>query len=177
LRSPSETLADVIDQLSTCQDLVQIMALVRRSARNIMQADGATFVLRDGEEVFYADEDAIGPLWKGKRFPVTACISGWSMLHGCPVVIPDVYHDERIPLDAYRPTFVKSLIMVPIRRPAPVAAIGTYWAMRRWPAQEEVELLLHLADATALAWRNVPTTAQTVRPVTPQEISLDLSGS
>ena len=30
---------------------------------------------------YYADEDAISPLWKGQRFPMSACISGWAMLN------------------------------------------------------------------------------------------------
>src|SRR5262249_56843927 len=54
---------------------------------------------------------AIAPLWKGQRFPMSACISGWSMLNRCPAVISDIYADSRIPHDAYRPTFVKSLVM------------------------------------------------------------------
>ena len=31
--------------------------------------------LREGR---YADEDAIGKLWKGQRFPMSTCISGWA---------------------------------------------------------------------------------------------------
>ena len=70
-------------------------------------------------------------MWKGQRFPISACISGWSMLHGQTVAIEDVFTDPRIPHDAYRRTFVKSLIMTPIMAPAPVAAIGAYWRERR----------------------------------------------
>ena len=39
-------------------------------------------------------------------------------------MIPDIYVDPRIPADAYRPTFVKSLVMVPIRIKAPIGAIA-----------------------------------------------------
>ena len=42
----------------------------------LVGADGATFVLRDGDCCYYVDEDAISPLWKGQRFPLEACISG-----------------------------------------------------------------------------------------------------
>jgi len=41
-------------------------------------------------------------------------------------MIPDVYLDERIPHDAYRPTFVKSLVMTPIGKEEPIGAIGCY---------------------------------------------------
>jgi GAF domain-containing protein len=69
---------------------------------------------------YYADEDAISPLWKGQRFPLSACISGWAIINRQSVVIEDIYADERIPHDAYRPTFVKSLAIVPIRTLEPM---------------------------------------------------------
>ncbi len=50
------------------------------------------------------------------------------MLNRQIAVIPDIYLDPRIPHEAYRPTFVKSLVMVPVREADPIAAIGAYWA-------------------------------------------------
>lgn len=46
------------------------------------------------------------------------------MQHRETVAIRDVRFDPRIPQDAYAPTFVRSLVMVPIGRPVPVAALG-----------------------------------------------------
>jgi hypothetical protein len=40
--------------------------------------------IRDGDHCYYADENAISPLWKGRRFPLSACISGWVMLNKMP---------------------------------------------------------------------------------------------
>ncbi|MBW4690855.1 MAG: GAF domain-containing protein [Lyngbya sp. HA4199-MV5] len=148
-------LIKVIQQLTVARDLDSIMAAVRTGARQLTGADGATFVLRDGDQCHYADEDAITPLWKGGRFPMSACISGWVMLNQQPVVIEDIYADSRIPIDAYRPTFVKSLAMVPIRTRNPVGAIGNYWATRHTPTQDEINLLQTLADAAAVALENV----------------------
>ena len=112
-------------------------------------------MLRDGDYCLYADEDAISPLWKGQRFPIDICISGWAMLNRLPVAIEDIYADERIPHEAYRPTFVKSLAMVPIRTLDPVGAIGNYWAASHQPTPDELELLQALADTTAVALENV----------------------
>ena len=146
-----QLLVMVVQKLSLARDLPTIMDIVRRAARALVNADGATFVLRDGNSCIYAEEDAIGPLWKGQRFPLTACISGWSMLNRTAVAIEDVYQDERIPHDTYRPTFVKSLVMTPIRTAAPVGAIGVYWARPHRATQEEIELLQALADSTSIA--------------------------
>ena len=118
-------------------------------------ADGATFVLRDNDKCFYAEEDAISPLWKGQRFPMSACISGWAMINRQPAVIEDIYADPRIPADAYRPTFVRSLAMVPIRTIDPVGAIGNYWATQHLPSPEQVKVLQALADITAVTMENV----------------------
>ena len=146
-----EELKGVMETLSKTNDADDIMKIVRDAARNITGADGATFVLRDGEQCYYAEENAIAPLWKGKRFPLHACISGWVMMHAKPAIIPDIYEDPRIPIDAYEPTFVQSLVMVPIRTEAPIGAIGNYWAWRRRPSDEEVAILQALADATSVA--------------------------
>lgn len=149
-----ERLIDVVQDLSQTRDLDAIVAIVRDAARSLTGADGAAFVPRDGDKCFYADENAISPLWKGKRFPMSACISGWVMLNAQSTVIEDIYSDPRIPADAYRPTFVKSLAMVPIRRTAPIGAIGNYWATRHLPTEEEVAILQALADTTSVAMQN-----------------------
>src|SRR4051812_665801 len=78
-------LVDVVQSLSHARDLATIMSIVRVAARELTGADGATFVLRDGEFCYYAEENAIEPLWKGQRFPLGRCVSGWAMTHCQPV--------------------------------------------------------------------------------------------
>lgn len=150
-----ERLVDAAQELSLARDLESVMGVVKRAARELTGADGATFILRDGDLCFYADEDAIAPLWKGHRFPMTDCVSGWAMLNRAPAVIEDIYSDPRVPADAYRPTFVKSLAMVPIRTNAPIGAIGNYWAVRHQPSSTEVRLLQSLADLTSVTLENI----------------------
>ena len=148
-------LVDAVQRLSLAQSLPTVMEIVRTAARLLTGADGASFVLRDGEKCFYADEDAIGPLWKGQRFPLEICISGWVMQYASPVSIPDIYADPRVPHDAYRPTFVRSLAMVPIRTSSPIGAIGNYWASHHEATPGELSLLQALADSTAVAMENI----------------------
>ncbi|MES2624741.1 MAG: ATP-binding protein [Pseudomonadota bacterium] len=148
-------LLSAITDLSLARDLDTVMRIVRTAARELTGADGATFVLRDGDQCHYADEDAIEPLWKGLKFPMSACISGWAMLNQQAAVIEDIYADSRIPADAYRPTFVKSLVMVPIRIAEPIGAIGNYWAVKCQPKSEDVALLQALADSASIAIENV----------------------
>ncbi|MBL8579167.1 MAG: HD domain-containing protein [Mesorhizobium sp.] len=146
---------DLTLKLSMARGVDEILATVREYARPLVGADGITFVLRDGDRCHYAEEDAISPLWKGQRFPLETCISGWSMLNRQAVVIEDIYADPRIPHAAYRPTFVKSLAMVPVRAEDPVAAIGAYWATRRLPSDAELSMLQRIANIAAVAMTNV----------------------
>lgn len=104
-----------------------ILEILRISARAALQSDGVAVVRRDGDQVHYAGEDAIAPLWSGQRFPMQACVSGIAMLERRMIVIPDIRLDSRVPLNAYLPTFVASMAMAPIGHGEPVAAIGAYW--------------------------------------------------
>ena len=135
--------------LAGAGDVVEVGMIVRSAARRLADAQGATFVLRDGADCFYADEDAISPLWKGQRFPLEHCISGWAMLNRSTAVVPDIMVDPRIPLDAYRPTFVRSLLVVPVGVVEPVAAIGAYWSERQAPGHRGERRPLDLAVAGA----------------------------
>jgi signal transduction histidine kinase len=150
-----EQLISAIEQLALARDLPQLTAIVRSAARRLAAADGATFVLRDHGHSYYVDEDAIAPLWKGKRFPLEACVSGWSMIERKVAIIPDIYADPRVPVEAYQPTFVRSMVMVPIRRAEPVGAIGIYWSALQTPSEMQVRLLSALADSTSVAMENI----------------------
>ena len=149
-----EHLVGVVQALSQARDVATVTRIARDAARELTGADGSSFILRDGDKCYYADENAIAPLWKGKRFPLETCVSGWVMLNARSTTIPDIYADPRVPVEAYRPTFVKSMAMVPIRREAPIGAIGNYWAQPHTPTDEEVRVLQALADTTSVALEN-----------------------
>ncbi len=155
IKCRNRLLVESVSLLSQARTIEAITQVVRGTARQLVQADGATFVFKDQQRCFYADEDAISPLWKGRYFPINACISGWSMIHKQQVMLPDIYADDRIPQDSYRATFVKSMVMTPVCKSAPIAAIGTYWATPRTATEEELSLLQALADTTAVAIENV----------------------
>jgi hypothetical protein len=150
-----EILIDSIQQLSSAQSLDSVQDIVSKSARKLIGADGATLVFRENDYCFYVNEDAIQPLWKGKRFPVNDCISGWVMLNKESVIIEDIYADERILKEVYNPTFIKSLAMVPVNISEPIGAIGNYWKEKYTPTETEMQLLQTLADAAARAIENI----------------------
>ncbi|TZG29008.1 GAF domain-containing hybrid sensor histidine kinase/response regulator [Sphingomonas montanisoli] len=147
--------SDAVEQLSSARTLDAVVALLRRHARRIVGADGIAIILRDNDKCHYVAEDAKAPLWAGQKFPAETCVSGWAMIHNETAIIPDVQADPRVPFEAYRPTFVRSMAMVPIGRPEPVAAMGAYWSETGDPSANEIALLEALARSAATAIENM----------------------
>ncbi|MCJ2085448.1 GAF domain-containing protein [Methylobacterium sp. E-005] len=137
--------------LETAASLEEIVSVLRRTGREIVGSDGIAVVLREGDAVHYAAEDAIEPLWRGSRFPLTDCISGWCILNGQTAIVPDIESDPRLPRAAYRMTSMRSLVMVPIGVPDPVAALGAYWCASVIPDDATVCRLEALAQQAAAA--------------------------
>lgn len=148
-QTPTGELVAALERLAQADSIERVVETIRSLSRRLVGSDGIAVVLRDGDLCHYVEEDAVGPLWKGGKFPMTSCISGWAMMNRRIAVIPDIYKDERIPHDLYRGTFVRSLVMVPIREHDPVGAIGAYWAQPYEPSIDEVETLISLARASA----------------------------
>ncbi|HWA92391.1 MAG TPA: GAF domain-containing protein [Rhizomicrobium sp.] len=141
------------DRIAVAETLPSLIEVVRSTVRAVCSSDGVSFVLREGDKCHYVEEDAIAPLWKGQRFAMTSCISGWCMLHGRTAAVEDIFADARIPHDVYRRTFVKSLIMAPVKDEAPIAALGTYWRDRRRFSDREIATVEALAEAVGQAMK------------------------
>jgi PAS domain S-box-containing protein len=140
--------------LGAARSLSDVIEALRSTARSAIGAEGIAVVLKDDDQCYYVAEDAVAPLWSGSRFPANSCVSGWAMRHREMVVIPDIRLDPRVPQDAYRETFVRSLIMAPIGHPEPVAALGAYWSEPRPYDADAVETLQLLAQLAATAIEN-----------------------
>ncbi|MCJ2058207.1 GAF domain-containing protein [Methylobacterium sp. J-048] len=147
-------------RLAVARSLAEVISILRDTARDIVGSDGIAVVLREGESCFYAAEDAIEPLWRGRRFPLAACISGWVMLNDETAVVPDIAFDHRVPIEAYRTTSMRSLVMVPIGSPEPTAALGAYWCTSVIPDDGTVCRLETLAHQAAVALIRIDTPAR-----------------
>jgi signal transduction histidine kinase len=147
-------LSAAIEQLGGTRNLDRVIEILRSSARRIAGADGIAIVLPESGQCHYIAEDAMSPLWAGQRFPLQSCISGIAMQDRETIVIPDVMADPRVPHAAYAPTFVRSMAMVPVGLPDPVAAIGAYWSETGDPSRNAIALLEALARAATTSLEN-----------------------
>jgi PAS domain-containing protein len=144
-------ISSLAQRLAVVRSMEDFSHIITEEARRLLSADGVSFVLRDDQNCYYLDENAVSPLWRGLKFPMSACISGWCMLNMRTAVIADIYQDDRIPHEAYRPTFVKSLVMVPIGRPEPLAAMGVYWSNAGVCEPERVAMIEAISAIAASA--------------------------
>lgn len=151
---PNAVLAALETRLADASTVEMIATAIIRTGRTLLGCDGITFVLNENGYCHYMDEDGISPLWKGQRFPSDICVSGWVMRNRQAAVIPNIFHDARIPHDIYRRTFVKSMQMVPVGENGE-AAIGAYWAEYHDPSDQESMVLHALARMTAAAMARV----------------------
>jgi PAS domain S-box-containing protein len=145
----------IIKELSSARTLEHVISIIKKSARNLLGADGFTFILKENNQCHYIEEESIKPLWKGQKFPINGCLSGWVMLNRQITIIDDVASNPKTPADVYAHTFVKSLVITPVNMQDPVAALEFYWGRKYKPAEQEIELISTLADATARAIENV----------------------
>jgi len=141
-----EALLDTSRRLASVQTLEEVAVVVCGVVRQLTGADGATFVLRDGMHVIHVADDVVG---RGKRVPIEGGIAGWVMLHREAAAVANVDGDERCEL--HRGTVVKSLVMAPVKRDEPLAAIGAYWSTSAAPTSRAVQLVEEIASFATIA--------------------------
>jgi len=172
-RTPTGELLAAVENLARAGTTEDIVELIRSSARRLIGCDGIAMVVRDGDLCHYIEEDAVGPLWKGRKFALSECISGWAMHNKQTAVIPDIAKDARIPVHLYRDTFVRSLVMAPVGVEHPIAALGAYWSAVYQPSDYEIETVETLARATATAMENARLVSALSRALAQAELARD----
>jgi two-component sensor histidine kinase len=172
-RTPTADLLSAVEALARAGSSEEVVDIVRKTARRLIGSDGIALVIRDGEACHYIEEDAIGPLWKGSKFPMSECISGWVMQNGRTAAIPDVFKDDRIPSFLYHRTFVRSLVMAPAGSEHSIGALGAYWAQVYEPTRYEIETVETLARAVATALEHARLIAALSRALSQAELARD----
>lgn len=137
--------------LLQARDLDTVVTTIVSAARRITGADSAAFIVREGDQGFFAEEDAMQLHWKGSRFPIGQRIEGLSLQNKLPVYIEDIYTDNRIAQEVYRSTPFRSLAIVPVCSGEKNGAISIYWCDLHPCSPEEVTLIQSLADLAAAA--------------------------
>ncbi len=152
---PASLLIAASAALAGAHSVDEVVDVLRRTARAVVDADGIAVIIRDRDQCHYIAEDAIGPLWRGRRFQSADCISGAAMRSGETIAIADIRVDGRVPQDLYSSTFVRSLAIAPIGQPEPIAALGAYWSDVNAADAATIGRLEGLAKLATVAIQNV----------------------
>jgi hypothetical protein len=148
-------LAAAMGSLVGAESEADVAAALLAHGRAIAGADGIAVARREGEDVRYIGEDAIAPLWARRSFPICACISGTAMLQNRPMLVPDIFGDRRVSVATYEPTFVRSLLMLPVGAVRPRLALGAYWAEAGPIDGEALDLLSQLTAQARLVLERI----------------------
>jgi hypothetical protein len=134
-------MSEALDLMGRAASIDAALEILRAHTRAIGCADGVAVVRRVGDEMVHIGEDAIAPLWTGRRFPIDQSISGLAMTERRPIYIPDIASDARVPREVEEASFVASMAMFPLGIGDPIAALGVYWAKDN-PAEPDALALL-----------------------------------
>ena len=150
-----EHLVGVVRDLSHARDIPAIARIVSDAAQILTGADGATFVLREGDDCRCVEQTGVNPIWKGKRSSLSTAITGRAILSRQVIVVEDIENHPWITPHYQKIDLMRSLVVVPIRKEDPIGAFVTSWLETHVPGEEEIKVLQALADVTAVAWENV----------------------
>jgi PAS domain S-box-containing protein len=156
-----------LDAINTASQLItstldrqQVLRMVIDQVRRLLDAEGASVLLRDptGDElIFNAVTGPGADQLVGKRVPITRGVAGWVMRQREPVIVTDTQHDPRFygGSDAASGVTTRSLIAVPLRFKASVWGVAEAINKRTGIFDEhDLGLLEALASSAAIAIEN-----------------------
>lgn len=152
-QSEFDDLLTVLSDVSHIKVYEDITSTLKTAAKRLIHCDASSIIIRVDEDCHYIDEDSEQPLWKGMRFPLNNCITGWAILNGSTAIIPDIYDDARVPAELYRHTSIQSMMVAPLKnKNMQGGAISVYWNKRHSPSSAEVHILNTLTDISSLVF-------------------------
>jgi signal transduction histidine kinase len=150
-----EYLVHALKSLTASKTMEQMQEAITHSARNLVHSDSAALVMLEDGLCHHVAEDSSIRLWKGGKFSMDECVSGWSISHNKTAVIRDLASDSRVLTKHYASTPIKSLVMAPIFLDRPIGAIGAYWNEVFEPSPTDIKILQTLADSAAMSIENL----------------------
>lgn len=151
-----ERLLSISRQLNSTLEMRPLLQLIVESARDLTDADGASILLMEGENLRFAA--ASGPdanLLEIAEVPLDGSIAGWVVTHGEMIVVEDVPSDpRRYLINAVDPA--QSLLAVPMIFGEEIIGVLESVTMksRHSFTQQDTETLETLASIAAVAVQN-----------------------
>ncbi len=144
--------------MTSTLDLDLVSGLVMKEGRDLMDAEAASVLLQEGDELVFVAAAGLGSdTLVGMRLPVTAGIAGWVMQTGKAVLVgeahSDPHFDDRV--DAATGMTTRSLLAVPlIVKGVPRGVIEAVNKTGQAFDKHDLELLEGIARPAAIAIEN-----------------------
>jgi len=146
--------------ITSTLDLQEVLHMVMSEVRSLLDAEGASVLMRDpvNNDLFFAAASGPGAeQLAGLRIPITAGIAGWVIRERRPEMVADAQHDPRFysRVDAVTGLTTRTLVAVPLRFQASVW--GVVEAINKISGSfdhHDLEMLQALAGTAAIAIEN-----------------------
>ncbi|MFN8454416.1 MAG: GAF domain-containing protein [Anaerolineae bacterium] len=155
-----KTLNEIGQAITSTLDLKKTLTLITSHATHLMKVAAASVVLRDdeAEEVWFAAASGEGSeAVIGLRMALGQGIAGWVAAQGEPVIVPDVYADQRFfrDMDKSSGFTTQAIVCVPLQSKG--RTIGAIEVMNKKAGEfskDDLALLQALAAPAAAAIEN-----------------------
>ncbi len=176
--STGEAIQQVVEVLSQVEDTHEVLHAVANTARQMMLADEAYLLLREGSRLVLRATDGLPPDLIGRSFVKSGeGIEGWVAEHGESVALADATRERRFRDLPGRETRVRSLAAVPMRlRDDVVGVLATAGMEPSPPIGSRLTGLEILASMAAVAIENDRLLRQERRRAHQAEVLMDLAG-
>ncbi len=166
-----KTLNDIGQAITSSLDLQEILTLITSQAIQIMNVAAASVALLDEQrqDVWFAAASGKGAHSViGVRMARGRGVAGWVTEHGQPVIVPDVYTDQRFfpGIDEHSGFTTRSILCVPLQTKG--HTIGAIEVMNKGDGifnQDDQELLQALAAPAATAIENAQLYAEKTKTI------------
>lgn len=166
-----KTLNDIGQAITSSLDLQEILTLITSQAIQIMNVAAASVALLDEQrqDVWFAAASGKGAdSVIGVRMARGRGVAGWVTEHGQPVIVPDVYTDQRFfpGIDEHSGFTTRSILCVPLQTKG--HTIGAIEVMNKGDGtfnQDDQELLQALAAPAATAIENAQLYAEKTKTI------------
>lgn len=167
-----KSLNEISQAITSVLDLQNTLTLVTDHTTRLMNVAAASVALRDDEtnEVWFAAAFGEGSeAVIGLRMPLGQGLAGWVADRGEPVIVPNVYEDERffIEIDKHSGFTTRSILCVPLQTKG--RTIGAIEVMNKKSGafnKEDMALLQALALSAATAIENAQLYEEQTRTIT-----------
>lgn len=143
-----------LNRLANAKSQQELTALATAAARSILDADGATLTVREGEDCYVAGADGVTMECVGHRLKVSECGCGLVLLTGKPLIVADLHSDNRPHFDWLRDQPQKAFAIIPIGQGPVVGTLAAYWNRVHQVEPCELNVLTALASAACTSMEN-----------------------